>query len=130
MTTATANEILRNPPSLDSDMRHYYRESKMVDHWTFLTNHTHVLLCLARDPEMRLRDVAERVGITERAAQRIVAELTDAGYLSRKRVGRRNLYEIHPGLPLRHPLEQRCQIGQLLALLGAEAAPSRAAAGE
>ena len=82
--------------------------------WTFLTNHAHVLLCLVGDPELRLRDLAERVGITERATQRIVAELADGGYLGRTRVGRRNVYTVHLGLPLRHPLERAHTVGELL----------------
>jgi DNA-binding MarR family transcriptional regulator len=85
--------------------------------WTFLTNHSHVLLCIAEDPDVRLRDVAERVGITERAAQRIVAELEDASYLSHEKVGRRNRYEVHTQLPLRHPLEDHLEIGVLLRAL-------------
>ena len=82
--------------------------------WTFLTNHAHVLLCLVGNPELRLRDLAERVGITERATQRIVAELADGGYLDRTRVGRRNVYTVHLGLPLRHPLERAHTVGELL----------------
>ncbi len=92
--------------------------------WTFLTNHAHVLLCVARDPGIRLRDVAAAVGITERAAQRIVAELVEAGYLERTRSGRRNRYEVHPELPLRHPLEHEHEIGEILSLLAA-APPAR-----
>ncbi len=92
-----------------------------VPDWTFLTNHAHVLLCIARDPGIRLRDVATRVGITERAAQRIVADLTAAGYLSATREGRRNRYQVHPTLPLRHPLERDHQIGAILAVLTAPA---------
>ena len=85
--------------------------------WTFLTNHAHVLLCIARDPGARLRDVADVVGITERAAQRIVADLEEGGYLTRTRDGRRNRYEVHPEVPLRHPLEQDHPIGELLEVL-------------
>lgn len=85
--------------------------------WTFLTNHAHVLLCVARDPGIRHRDVAARVGITERAAQRIVADLVDAGYLERTREGRRNRYQLHPELPLRHPLERSHHIGEILSVL-------------
>src|SRR5690349_3872620 len=81
--------------------------------WTFLTNHAHVLLCLAREPELRLRDVAGRVGITERAVQRIVADLEEGRYLTRERTGRRNRYEIHPDLPLRHPIEAHRRVGAL-----------------
>ena len=85
--------------------------------WTFLTNHSHVLLCIAADPDVRLRDVADRVGITERATQRIVAELEAEGYLSHEKVGRRNRYEVNPSLPLRHPLEDHLEIGALLRVL-------------
>ncbi|MFC7545445.1 helix-turn-helix transcriptional regulator [Plantactinospora sp. GCM10030261] len=85
--------------------------------WTFLTNHAHVLLCIARDPDVRLRDLATQVGITERAAQRIVADLVDAGYLTSTRDGRRNRYQLHRDLPLRHPLERDHQIGEILAVL-------------
>jgi DNA-binding MarR family transcriptional regulator len=87
--------------------------------WTFLTNHAHVLLCLVGDPELRLRDLAEHVGITERATQRIVAELADGGYLERTRVGRRNVYTVHLGLPLRHPLERAHTVGELLGHIAA-----------
>jgi DNA-binding transcriptional ArsR family regulator len=91
--------------------------------WTFLTNYSHVLVCLARDPEMRLRDVAERVGITERAVQRIVAELEQEGILEKSRDGRRNRYSINANSPLRHPLERRCTVGDLLRVaLAGEAA--------
>ncbi len=85
--------------------------------WTFLTNHSHVLLCIAEDPDVLLREVAQRVGITERAAQRIVAELEAEGYLSHERVGRRNRYEVRSDLPLRHPLEDHLEIGALLRVL-------------
>lgn len=88
-----------------------------VPGWTFLTNHAHVLLCVARDPGVRLRDVADDVGITERAAQRIVAELVQTGYLEREREGRRNRYRLHPELPLRHPLEHEHAIGEILRVL-------------
>jgi predicted ArsR family transcriptional regulator len=86
--------------------------------WTFLTNHGHVILLLARDPNLRLRDIAGRVGITERAAQRIVAELVETGYLTRTRNGRRNRYVVHPKRPFRHPVEGDHRIGELLDLLG------------
>lgn len=86
--------------------------------WTFLTNHAHVLLCVARDPGIRVRDIAERVGITERASQGIVTDLVEAGYMTRTRVGRRNFYEVHPELPLRHELERDHDIGELLTALG------------
>jgi hypothetical protein len=92
-----------------------------VSGWTFLTNHAHVLICVARDPGIRLRDVASRVGITEGAAQRIVADLVAAGYLVRQREGRRNSYELQADLPLRHPVEQEHRIGEILAVLRPEA---------
>jgi hypothetical protein len=85
--------------------------------WTFLTNHAHVLICIAEDPDTRLRDIAARVGITERAAQAIVADLETGGYLTRTKVGRRNTYEVHPNLPFRHAIEQDHQVGELLGLL-------------
>jgi len=85
--------------------------------WTFLTNHGHVLLCLAQAPELRLRDVAERVGVTERAVQRIVADLEDGGYLRRRRTGRQNAYEINTDGLMRHPLESHHTVRMLLTLV-------------
>ncbi len=85
--------------------------------WTFLTNHAHVLVCIAEDPDILLREVAERVGITERATQRIVAELEADGYLSHERVGRRNRYQVNRERPLRHPMEDHLEIGALLRVL-------------
>lgn len=84
--------------------------------WTFLTNHAHVLLCLAADPEARMRDVAERVGITERAVQHIIRDLADAGVVERTREGRRNRYTLHPELRLRHPIEAHRRVADLVAL--------------
>ena len=86
-------------------------------HWTFLSNHTHVLVCLAANPDQVLRDVAAQVGITERAVQRIVGELEAGGVLRRERDGRRNRYHLELGVPLRHPLEQHCRIGDVLDLV-------------
>lgn len=88
--------------------------------WTFLTNHAHVLLALAADPDATLREVAEQVGITERAAHRIVSELEDGGALTRHRAGRRNHYEIQRELPLRHPIEKHCSVGQLVAMVASD----------
>jgi DNA-binding IclR family transcriptional regulator len=85
--------------------------------WTFLTNHAHVLLCIARDPDVRMRDVAGLVGITERAVQRIVAELEEAGYVERIRNGRRNRYEVRSAMPLRHPIERHERVSSLIALV-------------
>jgi hypothetical protein len=84
--------------------------------WTFLSNHGHVLVCIAGDRGVRGRDIAQQVGITERAAQAIVADLVKEGYVTRTRVGRRNHYEINPDRPLRHPVEQSHSIGELLQL--------------
>ena len=94
--------------------------SRETSSWTFLSNHAHVLVCIAADAEIRGRDIAEQVGITERAAQSIIADLVEAGYVTRVRVGRRNHYEIHPDLPLRHPVEQDHSIGDLIMALGRE----------
>lgn len=85
--------------------------------WTFLTNHSHVLICLARNPQLRLRDVAAQVGITERAVQSIVNDLEAAGYLRRTRVGRRNEYTVHADNPMRHPVEAGHEVRELLAVL-------------
>ncbi|MFD1364187.1 helix-turn-helix transcriptional regulator [Actinoplanes sichuanensis] len=87
--------------------------------WTFLTNHAHVLLAVAREPTARLRDVADAIGITERAAQAIIADLEAAGYLERERVGRRNRYTINPVGRFRHPAEAGHSIGELLDLFAA-----------
>lgn len=97
--------------------------------WTFLTNHGHVLLCLARSPGITLRDVAARVGVTERAVQRIVADLEDAGYLSRRRSGRQNEYDIDPEQPLRHPVEAHQRVQALIDLATARSTPARASRG-
>ena len=85
--------------------------------WTFFTNHAHVLLCITRDPGIRIRDLAVQVGVTERAAQRLVAELVAAGYLECTRDGRRNSYQVHTELPLRHPVERPHRVGEVLAVL-------------
>lgn len=85
--------------------------------WTFLTNHAHVLLSLAANPDATMREVAELVGITERAAHRIVSDLENEGALTRHRNGRRNHYEIRQEFPLRHPIEKHCSIGQLVAMV-------------
>jgi DNA-binding Lrp family transcriptional regulator len=88
--------------------------------WSFLTNHAQVLLCIAQDPGIRLREIGEAVGITERAAHRIVVELAAAGYLSRTRNGRRNHYTIQSHLPLPDPLAREQKIGDLLSVLAGQ----------
>lgn len=85
--------------------------------WTFLTNHAQVLLCVAQTPDIRLRDVAEHVGITERATQRILAELVDAGYVRTERIGRRNRYTVDRGHAMRHSAQLGHEIGALLEAL-------------
>lgn len=89
--------------------------------WSFLTNHAQVLLCIAHDPGIRLREIGEAVGITERAAHRIVVELAEADYISRRRNGRRNQYAIHSHLPLPDRLAREQKIGDLLAILAGRA---------
>ena len=90
---------------------------KPVSRWDFLTNHAHVLVCVARDPGIRLRDIASAIGITERAAHRILSELVDEGYVVRERKGRRNHYQVKTELPLRHPLAEEREVGDLLEVL-------------
>ncbi|TZF87049.1 helix-turn-helix transcriptional regulator [Cognatilysobacter lacus] len=90
--------------------------------WTFFSNHTHVLFCLAADGGQTLREVASKVGVTERAVQRIVADLEEAGVLERERDGRRNTYRMHADVPLRHAVEAHCRVGDLIALVVAEPA--------
>jgi DNA-binding IclR family transcriptional regulator len=85
--------------------------------WTLLTNHAHVLLCIRNDPTIRVRDIAYLVGITERAAHKIVGDLGDAGFVTRTKVGRRNQYTVHHEAPMRHPLERHQVVGELLAAL-------------
>jgi DeoR/GlpR family transcriptional regulator of sugar metabolism len=91
--------------------------------WTFLTNHAHVLLCVAQRPGIRVREVAQSVGVTERCVQRILSELEEAGYVTRAHQGRRNYYEVHADLPLRHPSEQHHQVSDLLSLVYGAQAP-------
>jgi len=93
--------------------------------WTFLTNHAQVLLCIARDPGIRLRDIADRVGITERSAYAIVLDLAEAGYIVKEKSGRRNRYQIQAHLPLPEPTSRERTVGEVLALLaGTELRPA------
>ena len=85
--------------------------------WTFLSNHAHVLVCIDRDSTIRTRDIAAAVGITERATQAIVSDLVDAGYVTRRREGRRNTYTVIVKAPFRHPIEANHAVGDLLAML-------------
>jgi DNA-binding MarR family transcriptional regulator len=88
--------------------------------WSFFTNHARVLLCLARDPAIRQRDIGQRLGITERAAHRIVDELVEAGYVSSERFGRRNRYTVHRHLPLPDRIAPQQKLGELLAILASD----------
>lgn len=85
--------------------------------WTFLTNHAHVLLCISTGEELTARELALRVGITERSVQAILTDLTAEGYLIKSKVGRRNVYEVNPDGRLRHPLEASHTVGELVAAL-------------
>ncbi|MEO0650739.1 MAG: winged helix-turn-helix domain-containing protein [Planctomycetota bacterium] len=85
--------------------------------WTFLSNHAHVLICMATDPDARLRDVAERVGITERAVHNILGDLEREGLVTRERRGRRNHYTLDLDQPLRHPLESHRSVRELIQLV-------------
>ena len=91
--------------------------------WSFLTNHARVMMCIARDPGMRLRDIATSVGITERSAYGIVTDLAEEGYVVKQKDGRRNRYQIQAHLPLREPASRGPAIGELLALLAHTAGP-------
>ena len=88
-----------------------------TSNWTFLTNHSHVLLSLAKSSSMRIRDLAIEVGITERAVQRIIAELVDEGYLEKEKDGRRNVYKICSDRPLKHTIEGHKKISDLIKLI-------------
>lgn len=82
--------------------------------WTFLSNHAHVLVCLRKDPDLRARDLAEKVGITERAIRRVLHDLVEDGYIEIEKHGRRNHYRVREGLPMRHPVEAGVDVGELL----------------
>ncbi len=88
--------------------------TELLSTWTFLSNYAHVLVCLADNPDARLRDVADKVGITERTAFRLIGELEQAGVLERAREGRRNHYVINTDAHLRHTIEEHCTVGELL----------------
>lgn len=94
--------------------------------WTLLTSHGRVLLLIAQNPDLRLRDIAEQAGITERSAQTIVADLEQEGYIEKERHGRRNSYRLHPEMPFRHPAESGHVVGELLDLFASTAGRSSA----
>ena len=109
------------------NLSHASLEEQQKSGWTFLTNHCHVLVCLDRDPHMRLREIARLVGITERAVHRLIVELEEAGVLNKSRDGRRNHYEVNYGAPLRHPLEANRTLGDLLKAVGEDTSLRRSA---
>lgn len=98
-------------------------ETRQASTWQFLTNHSHVLLCIARDPHSRARDIADQIGITERATQRILADLITDGYVKRSKVGRRNRYTIDRHAHLRHPRLRDLSVGPLLDVLNSDGQP-------
>ncbi len=102
--TATSPEVLN-------------RQGASNSHWTFLTNHAYVLLSIARNQDVRLREIAAQVGITERAVQKIIAELEGTGIVTKSRDGRRNHYEVHTSVSLRHPLESHRTVETLVRML-------------
>lgn len=89
----------------------------MTSDWTFLTNHARVLVCVAGDPGVRLRDIGSTVGITERAAHRIVTDLVSAGYITRERIGRRNQYTVNVGISTEGPIPRELEVRALLGIL-------------
>jgi len=93
-------------------------KTEQKQRWTFLTNYTHLLVCLNRDPSLRIRDLADAVGITERAVQTLLNELVEEGVLKRSREGRRNSYRVNRRTKLRHPLESSRTLGELLDMVG------------
>jgi DNA-binding MarR family transcriptional regulator len=98
--------------------------AEAMKNWSFLTNHAKVLVCIAQDPGIRLREIGDEVGITERAAHRIVSELADAGYIARERDGRRNQYTVQAHLPLPDSVAREQRIGDLLSILVAQREPA------
>lgn len=118
----------KNSSTIDTVKSDSLSKDAAMEGWTFLTNHTHVLLCLYHNPDRRLRDVAQLVGITERMVQKVVADLAAKGYLHITKEGRCNHYVVDAQLKLRHPLEMHHTVGELLDLLRpvSEKAPSRA----
>ena len=96
-----------------------------MNEWSLLTNHALALICVARDPDLTLRKIGDCVGITERAAHRIVSDLVEAGYLEKRREGTRNRYTVNPEVPMRHPMVEDHWVGELLAVLVADRGDAR-----
>jgi len=101
------------PATIDADAKAPHSTAR----WTFLTNHSHVLILISRNPDVVLRQVAIEVGITERAVQRIIADLEEGGFIEREKIGRKNRYRIQTEQPLRHSVESHRTIGNLLTLM-------------
>ena len=116
-TKLNARMMTKEFPNINTDA------ARAQSRWTFLTNHLLVLACLTRDPELRIRDIADLIGITERTTAQILSQLEGAGYLTKARVGRRNHYTVHGELPLRHPLHNGRQVGELLRVIEPEIPP-------
>ncbi|QEF96041.1 MarR family protein [Stieleria maiorica] len=117
---AKSRELTQPPGSSPGTAAAGGRDDKAKEsgsRWTFLTNHSHVLIVLHAEPDLVLREVAARVGITERAVQRVVQDLEEEGFIRRERVGRQNRYEVRTDVPLRHPIESHRTIGDLLQLI-------------
>ena len=104
----------------ESGILRHMSMSRDAAKWSFLTNHAQVLICIARDPGIRVREIGEAVGITERAAHRIISELAAAGYITRERKGRRNHYTVRSHLPAPDPLPREQRLGDLLAILAGQ----------
>lgn len=107
-------------PTTDASVRHHRAVTDERRAWTLLTNHGRILLMLARDPDSRLRDLADEAGITERSVQAIIGDLEASGYVTKHRVGRRNTYRVNRRRPFRHSAESGHQVGELLDLFAAE----------
>jgi predicted transcriptional regulator len=105
---------------MTAELRHHKSvNSNQMDsdrHWTLLTNHGRILLMIAQNPDLRIRDLAQSAGVTERTAQSIITDLESAGYLTKKREGRRNVYSVNPKRPFRHPAESNHKVGELIDL--------------
>ena len=114
--TKTSRQLETNSVSQTSSPHGVSKTSKKSG-WTFLTNHAHVIILLSKQPDLILREVAAQIGITERAVQRIIADLEEDGFLLREKVGRQNRYRVVHDLPLRHPIESHRRIGDLVALV-------------
>jgi predicted transcriptional regulator len=116
--TVKAGQATNKPVSSKADLPG--KTGKSSSRWTFLTNHAHVLILLNNDSGLVLREVAARIGITERAVQKIVHDLIEDGFVKCERIGRKNRYKVKKNQPLRHSIESHCKIGELLQLIDEE----------